>query len=179
MTPAKRFELAFTAALVPISVLIFWQTSHIGAPVRQLEVSPRMVPMILAGLLVACALLVAAECWLPWLRARAAHPGIEKQGHAAVVEAPLFGDSEDEGVDDSVSKRTLTVITVVFLAAIFALEPLGFLVTATALVFSLSTYLAPRFFIRNAVVSVVCIALVSLLFRELGVHLPDGILALP
>jgi hypothetical protein len=178
-TGQQRFELGLTTALVPITLLMFWQTSQIDAPVRHLEVAPRTMPMILAGLCFASAVLVAAQCWLPWLRARGANRSLEVATDTESLEETLFGDAEDEaGGGEEVSKSTLAVITVGFLISILVLESLGFLVTATALVFGLSTYLAPRSFVRNAIVSVVCISLVSLLFDELGVLLPTGILAL-
>lgn len=161
-TAQRIGEFAFAGALLVFSGLFIWQATLVPEPPRNIIVGPQTVPLILGGLMA----LTAALLVLRSLRTLLA--GTARTGLAVVA--------EPESDETTIRDWPGVVAVIVALIALFALlEPLGFVVSMTLFLFSLSTLFAPRRWILNLVVAVGFSVFFYWIFTEvLEVTLPAG-----
>lgn len=155
--------------VLPIfSSLYLWQALVIEVPGRDLVVSPRAFPTLIAVLMVAVSLTIAG------LEVRKA-----LLGRRTVTEAiPVITEGMDDDDGERISSWRDTWITLgAFTLYVILFPMLGFIVATVAFVFGLSSYLQRGKLLRNAIVAVIFPVLIYLVFTELlGVRLPAGIL---
>jgi len=144
------------------------QAITIQLPDRDLLISPRAYPTAIAIAMLAVSLLVSG------LELRKVLLG--RRGAAAGAGAPTEGtDDDDRERITNWRDAWITLGALVVYVAVFSF--LGFFLATTVFLVGVSTFFAPRKWLRNIIVSVVFSILVYLLFTELlAVRLPAGLL---
>lgn len=157
-----------------MSVAYLWQALIIDMPGRVLVVSPRAFPTFVGVLMVAVSLVVAAKELQSGMRLADATAPVAADPSDRLE---LGGDEEEPDEDAITSWRDLAVVLVAFLLYVVLFEPVGFLLTTLAFLLVLSSYFAPRRWLRNAVVCVLFTFATAYVFAGLlAVDLPAGLL---
>jgi putative tricarboxylic transport membrane protein len=178
-------RVCMVGVLPGFAALYLWQATQIHLPRRTLVVSPRAFPIFVGVLM----LLVAVVLAVKELRtpapapapARPADPAPEPAGtdeESAPVTVTLEDMPDDEDEDDRMSSwRDAWIVLGSLLVYVIFFRGSGFVISTTIFLFGLSTYFAPKSWLRNAIVSIAFSVLAYYLFRSvLGVQLPGGIL---
>jgi len=153
-----RAELGVAAFLAGLGVLILVDTAGLHAPYSQADpVGPKALPNIVAGLLLACAVVLAVDVL---------------RGGRGEAEG-----GEDVDLTQPTDWRTVVPLVAVFAANIVLVDTLGWVLSGTLLFFGSVVALGSRHYVRDLIVSVV-LAVGSFygFYLGLGIHLPAGLL---
>jgi putative tricarboxylic transport membrane protein len=151
-----EFGVALFLLLVGVVVLVNAATLSTNIATRG-PVGPKAVPIVVGGLLVVVAVMLARDVW-------------------------RGGQGEPEGGEDidlshGTDWRTVLLLAGAFLANAALIEPLGWPVSGAVLFFGAAFALGSRHYIRDAVIAVVMSVGTWYLFvLGLGISLPVGIL---
>lgn len=158
-------RMCLIAVLPAFSAFYLWQALTIELPNRTLLVSPRGFPTLVGVLMVVVTVAIAA-IEIHKIR-RAAKARDERE------EASAETDDDQERIT---SWRDAWVTFGALVAYVLLFGELGFLATTIVFLAALSTYLTPRSWLRNVIVSVVFTVAVDFVFTELlHVQLPNGV----
>ena len=150
-------KLVFLAVFpLAFSLFYLWQVLALPSPGRPLVVAPRAWPLIIAiAMLVVSAGMTVAIATRRW--------------------RPV-----DDGDDEELAPGDVLATIVAFVVFMFVFERLGFLISTSLLVFSLTMLTTPTRWKRNALVAILFAVVAEALFDGvLGVDLPAGLLTLP
>ncbi|WP_417216555.1 tripartite tricarboxylate transporter TctB family protein [Arthrobacter sp.] len=155
---ANRSELGFAALLGAVGAVVIIDAAGLHAPYSQADpVGPRVVPFIVGGLLLVCAILLAVRVW---------------RGDSAPAE-------EGEDIDPStpIGWRTVLPLIGFFILNIVLINPLGWVISGTVLFWGSVWALGSRHYVRDGIISLV-MALGTFygFYLGLGIHLPAGVL---
>ncbi len=151
-----EFGVALFLLLVGVVVLVNAATLSTNIATRG-PVGPKAVPIVVGGLLVVVAVLLARDVW--------------RGGHGE----PEGG--EDVDLSHGTDWRTVLLLVGAFLANAALIEPLGWPVSGAVLFFGAAFALGSRHYVRDAVIAVVLSVSTWYLFvLGLGISLPVGIL---
>lgn len=149
------------------SVFYLWQAMTVPLPKRELLVSPRGFPTAIAVAMVAVSVLLAAAQVLALVRK-----------HLAARRGDAVTEAEDDDRERITCWRDAWITFIALIAYIALFTLLGFTVSTLLFLAGLSTYLSPRRWIRNVIVSAIFSGAVFYLFAYvLGVQLPGGLLS--
>jgi putative tricarboxylic transport membrane protein len=160
-------HVAIIGVFPGFALFYLWQSLTITLPKRVLLVSPRGFPTTVAIAMVAVTVALAALEVI----------GLVRQRRAART-GETFTQAEDDDRERISSWRDawVTLGALVVYIAVFAF--LGFAIATFVFLAGVSTYLSPRQWIRNVVVSALFSVAVYILFSHLlGVQLPGGLIA--
>lgn len=154
-----RAELGVAALLAVVGIVIAVNASSL--PSVQAPADPigtRPVPFIVAGLLLACAVLLAVDVL---------------RGGRADAEA-----GEDVDLSHPTDWRTVGLLLLAFVANIALIDRVGFVISGAVLFWGSVLALGGRHYVRDGVISVVVAVLTFYAFYVgLGIKLPPGVLA--
>ncbi|PFG39032.1 putative tricarboxylic transport membrane protein [Georgenia soli] len=153
-----RAELGVAVLLAALGALILWDTAGLHAPYSQADpVGPKALPNIVAGLLLACAVVLAIDVL---------------RGGRGEAEG-----GEDVDLTHPTDWRTVVPLVAVFAANIVLVDTLGWVLSGTLLFFGSVVALGSRHYVRDLVISVL-LALGSFygFYLGLGILLPAGLL---
>jgi putative tricarboxylic transport membrane protein len=153
-----RSELGVAALLGALGVLILLDAIGLQAPYSQADpVGPKALPYIVAGLLLACAVVLAIDVL---------------RGGRGEAEG-----GEDVDLTHPTDWRTVVPLIAVFAANIVLVEPLGWVISGTLLFFGSVVALGSRHYVRDLIISAL-LALGSFygFYLGLGIKLPAGLL---
>lgn len=154
-------RIVLIVVLPVFSSAYLWQALSIPMPARQLVVSPRAFPTVVACLMLVVAIAIAVTEVIKIARAKGATEG-----------------TDDFDIERISSWRDAWVALGAYLVYVLVFPHLGFLVATVLFIIALSTYLAPKKWLRNTIVAVVFTAAIYALFTTLlSVRLPAGILS--
>jgi putative tricarboxylic transport membrane protein len=153
-----RSELGLAALLGVVGGVVVWDASRLQKTYAQADVvGPRTLPFIVGGLLLLCAVLLAADV----LRGG--------QGEAE--------GGEDIDLTHPTEWRVVVPLIGFFVANILLVERLGWVISGAILFWGCAWTLGSRHAVRDALVSVaVALASFYLFYAGLGIHLPAGVL---
>jgi putative tricarboxylic transport membrane protein len=149
-------------ALVLLSLFYFWNVLTIPEPPRVLQVSVNAYPLLVAGLMIAAAVLSSVVFGREAMRWRAGE-----------IPASTLGENEVS------SWRDLAVGGLGLAALVILMPALGYIVCATVFMIAVAEYFAPKKIVRNILTGVLLALVTYILFDYLGVRLPEGILPIP
>jgi len=154
-----RAEMGVAALLAVVGIVLAVNASSL--PSVQAPADPigtRPVPFIVAGLLLACAALLAVDVL---------------RGGRGEVEG-----GEDVDLSHPTDWKTVGLLLLAFVANILLIERVGFVISGTVLFWGSVIALGGRHYVRDAVISVIVTVLAFYGFYVgLGIKLPPGILA--
>jgi putative tricarboxylic transport membrane protein len=161
---AALLQTGFLILLVAFSAFYLWQTQYVPDPPRNILIGPRTFPRLIGGLMLLVSLLLLWRHLRPSAKADAEGLGIPS-------------DAEGEGEVTISDWPAVWAVLASLVALSFLLVPLGFTTTIALTLFGLSTFFAPKHWLRNLIVAVTFSVTVYLLFTLLlGIPLPNGIL---
>lgn len=153
-----RSELGVALLLLVLGVVVLWDASRIAGDVSQRGVvGPKAVPVLVGGLLVACAVLLGRE--------------VLRGGHGEV----------DTGAEIDLSHRgdwrTVLLLSGAFLADTALIDWAGWVISGTVLFWGSAYALGSCAYLRDLVIAVMLAVAGFYLFAVgLGIGLPAGIL---
>ena len=153
-----RAELGVALLLGAVGVLVFLDANGLVTPYSQSDpVGPKTVPFIVAGLLVACAVLLA-------------------------INVIRGGQGEAEGGEDvdlthPADWKTILPLAGAFILNILLIDWAGWVISGTVLFWGSVLALGSRHYIRDAIISL-ALALITFygFYLGLGIALPAGLL---
>lgn len=151
-------ELGFAALLGVAGAVVLVDALTLHAPYSQADpVGPRTLPFIVAGLLLACAVVLAVD--------------VLRGGHGRAEEG------EDVDLSGPMDWRVVLTLAGVLVANILLVDRLGWVISGTMLFWGCVWALGGRSYVRDGVVSLL-LALGTFygFFVGLGIHLPAGVL---
>jgi putative tricarboxylic transport membrane protein len=149
---ARPGELALGLVGAALGALVLQQTAAIPVAATYARISPRLIPFVVGGGLVALGLVMAARAALALKAPRGLAPPLERTDWAA-----------------------FSLAAVALLVHRFVLEPLGFVPAATLLFVAMAWALGSRALGRDLIAGAVLAALIWVgLGRGLGLQLPMG-----
>ena len=153
-----RSELGVAALLGVVGVVVAVDASGLDAGTAQVgPVGPKVVPLLVAGMLLVCAVLLAVDVL---------------RGGQGELEA-----GEDVDLDQSSDWRTVLLLVAAFVANIALIDRVGWVISGTVLFWGSVYALGSRHYVRDAVVAVVLsVATFYGFYVGLGIALPAGIL---
>jgi putative tricarboxylic transport membrane protein len=153
-----RSELGVAALLGVVGVVVAVDASRLDAGTAQVgPVGPKVVPLLVAGMLLVCAVLLAVDVL---------------RGGQGELEA-----GEDVDLDQSSDWRTVLLLVAAFVATIALIDRVGWVISGTVLFWGSVYALGSRHYVRDAVVAVVLsVATFYGFYVGLGIALPAGIL---
>jgi putative tricarboxylic transport membrane protein len=153
-----RSELGLALLLGAAGVVVLVDAAGLRAPYSQSDpVGPRTVPMIVGGLLLACALALTVN--------------VLRGGHGEAEEG------EDVDLTAPTEWRVLLPLAGVFLANVLLVDRLGWVLSGTLLFFGSAWVLGSRHPVRDVVISLALSLLTFYgFYLGLGIHLPAGLL---
>lgn len=155
---ANRSELGFAALLGAVGAVVIIDAAGLHAPYSQADpVGPRVVPFIVGGLLLLCAVLLAVKVL---------------RGDSAPAD-----DGEDIDLNTPIGWRTVLPLIGFFILNIVLINPLGWVISGTLFFWGSVWSLGSRHYVRDGIISL----LMSLgtfygFYLGLGIHLPAGVL---
>ena len=153
-----RSELGVAALLGAVGALVLIDAARLVVPYSQSDpVGPKALPMIVGGLLLICAVLLAVNVL---------------RGGRGEAEA-----GEDVDLTHPTDWRTVVPLVAVFAANIALVDTLGWVLSGTLLFFGSVVALGSRHYVRDLVISLL-LALGSFygFYLGLGIPLPAGLL---
>ena len=153
-----RSELGVAALLGVVGVVVAVDASRLDAGTAQVgPVGPKVVPLLVSGMLLVCAVLLAVDVL---------------RGGQGELEA-----GEDVDLDQSSDWRTVLLLVAAFVANIALIDRVGWVISGTVLFWGSVYALGSRHYVRDAVVAVVLsVATFYGFYVGLGIALPAGIL---
>jgi len=153
-----RSELGVAALLGVVGVVVAVDASRLDAGTAQVgPVGPKVVPMLVAAMLLVCAVLLAVDVL---------------RGGQGELEA-----GEDVDLDQSSDWRTVLLLVAAFVANIALIDRVGWVISGTVLFWGSVYALGSRHYVRDAVVAVVLsVATFYGFYVGLGIALPAGVL---
>ncbi|MBM6620531.1 tripartite tricarboxylate transporter TctB family protein [Micrococcaceae bacterium RIT802] len=154
----NRSELGFAALLGAVGVVVLVDAAGLHAPYSQADpVGPRVVPFIVGGLLLLCAVLLAIKVL---------------RGDNAPAD-----DGEDIDPNTPIGWRTVLPLIGFFILNIILINPLGWVISGTLFFWGSVWSLGSRHYVRDGIVSLL-MALGTFygFYLGLGIHLPAGVL---
>ena len=153
-----RSELGVAALLGAVGVVVAVDASRLDAGSAQVgPVGPRVVPFLVAALLLVCAVLLAVN--------------VLRGGHGELE------DGEDVDLGQSSDWRTMLLLVAAFVANIALIDRAGWVISGTILFWGSVYALGSRHYVRDALVAVVLsVATFYGFYLGLGIALPAGVL---
>lgn len=154
-----RSELGLAALLGAVGGVVVWDALRINVPYSQSDpVGPRALPLVVGGLLLVCAVLLAVN--------------VIRGGHGQAEEG------EDVDLTHPSDWRTVLPLLGAFLLNILLIDTVGWVISGTLLFWGSVWALGSRKYIRDGLISVVLAVLTFYgFYLGLGIHLPAGLLA--
>jgi putative tricarboxylic transport membrane protein len=160
-------HLSIIVVFPAFSLFYLWEATTVALPKRELLVSPRGFPTAIAIAMVVVSVLLAALQVFQLVKRRLA----ERNGSTT-------NEPEDDDRERITCWRDAWVTFGALIAYVAVFSYLGFAVSTLIFLAGLSSYLDPRHWIRNVIVSAIFAGAVYYLFTYLlGVQLPGGLLA--
>lgn len=153
-----RSELGVAALLGAVGVVVAVDASRLSGGTAQVgPVGPKVVPLLVAGLLVVCAVLLAVD--------------VLRGGHGELE------GGEDVDLGQSSDWRTVLLLVGAFVANIALIDRAGWVVSGTVLFWGSVYALGSRHYVRDGLVAVLLsVATFYGFYVGLGIALPAGIL---
>jgi putative tricarboxylic transport membrane protein len=153
-----RAQYGVCAFLAAVGILVILDANRLGESTSSNDpIGPRPVPVLLGALLLAVAILYAAD--------------VARGGHGE-AEA-----GEDIDLGSRMDWRTILLLIGAFIANAVLIEPLGWVISGTLLFWGSAFALGNRHYIRNLVIAVALSLITFYAFAiGLGVNLPAGVL---
>ena len=141
-----------------VGVMILWDASQLNAPYSQSDpVGPKTVPYVVAALVLACA------AWMVVDVLRGGHGDAES--------------GEDVDLTHPTEWRVVVPLIAAFVANIFLIDLLGWVISGTILFWGSVWALGSRHYVRDFVISLVLSLLTFYgFYAGLGIFLPAGVL---
>ncbi|MCA4134508.1 tripartite tricarboxylate transporter TctB family protein [Arthrobacter sp. M4] len=154
-----RSELGIAALLGAVGGVVVWDALRLSVPYSHSDpVGPRTVPLIVGGLLLVCAVLLAIN--------------VLRGGRGEAEEG------EDVDLSHPSDWKTVVPLLAAFLANILLIDTLGWVISGTLLFWGSVWALGSRKYIRDGLISIVMsVATFYGFYLGLGIHLPAGLLA--
>ena len=153
--PQRRSELGVALLLLTLGAVVLWDASRIAGDVG--AVGPKVVPVLVGGLLVVCAVLLGRD--------------VLRGGHGET----------DTGTDIDLRHRsdwrTVLLLSGAFLANAALIDWAGWAISGTVLFWGSAYALGSRAYLRDLVLAVMlAVASFYLFAAGLGIGVPAGIL---
>ncbi|HET7736615.1 MAG TPA: tripartite tricarboxylate transporter TctB family protein, partial [Nocardioidaceae bacterium] len=148
-----RSELGIAALLGVVGVVVLWDATQLDVPYSQADpLGPRALPFIVGGILLVCAVLLAAD--------------VLRGGHG---EAEM---GEDVDLSHPSDWRVVVPLVLAFVANIVLVERLGWVLSGAILFWGCAWALGSRHLVRDAVVALaMSLATFYGFYSGLGIHL--------
>jgi len=155
---SNRSELGFAALLGAVGVVVVIDAAGLHVPYSQADpVGPRVVPFIVGGLLLLCAVLLAVTV---------------ARGHTAEPD-----EGEDIDPNSPIGWHTVLPLIGFFILNIVLINPLGWVISGTLLFWGSVWSLGSRHYVRDGIISLVmAVGTFYGFYLGLGIHLPAGVL---
>lgn len=152
--PGTRSDLAAALFVLVLGLLAFWQAAVIPTSPIYAQVGPKLVPYLVAGVLVALGAGLVAVAW--------------RGG---------WSDSIEELQDAApLNPRALGLMLAGLLANLVLIEPLGFTIAATAQFVLVAAAFGSRAILRNLLIAfIVSLSAYGLFVKGLGVNIGAGV----
>jgi putative tricarboxylic transport membrane protein len=153
-----RSELGVAALLAAVGVVVAVDASGLEAGTAQVgPVGPKVVPLLVSGLLLVCAVLLALDVL---------------RGGRGELEG-----GEDVDLAQSSDWRTVLLLVAAFVANIALIDRAGWVISGTVLFWGSVYALGSRHYVRDGVIAVVLsVTTFYAFYLGLGIALPAGIL---
>lgn len=154
-----RSELGLAALLGAVGGIVVWDALRLNVPYSQSDpVGPRTLPLIVGGLLLVCAVLLALN--------------VARGGHGEAEEG------EDVDLTHPSDWRTVLPLLGAFLLNVLLIDVVGWVISGTLLFWGSVWALGSRKYVRDGLISL-ALALLTFygFYLGLGIHLPAGLLA--
>jgi putative tricarboxylic transport membrane protein len=153
-----RSELGVAALLGVVGVVVAVDASGLEAGTAQVgPVGPKVVPLLVSGLLLVCAVLLAVDVL---------------RGGRGELEA-----GEDVDLGQASDWRTILLLVAAFVANIALIDRAGWVISGTVLFWGSVYALGSRHYVRDGVIAVVLsVTTFYAFYLGLGIALPAGIL---
>lgn len=151
-----RSEYGFAGLLGAVAVLLTVDALSLDLPEGRVDkVGPVLVPLVVAGLLLACAITLAIE--------------VSRGKHGAPQEG------EDVELSSPIEWRTVIPLVLVLMATALLVNTLGWVIAGTLLFFGSVWSLGSRHFVRDLLISVaLSVSTFYGFYSGLGIYLPAG-----
>jgi len=153
-----RSELGVAALLAAVGAMVAVDASGLDAGTAQVgPVGPKVVPLLVAGLLVVCAVLLAFDVL---------------RGGRGELEG-----GEDVDLNQASDWRTVLLLVAAFVANIALIDRAGWVISGTVLFWGSVYALGSRHYVRDGIIAVVLsLTTFYAFYVGLGIALPAGIL---
>lgn len=154
-----RSELGLAALLGAVGGVVVWDALRLNVPYSHSDpVGPRAMPLIVGGLLLVCAVLLAVN--------------VLRGGRGEAEEG------EDVDLTHPSDWRTVLPLTGAFFLNILLIDTVGWVISGTLLFWGSVWALGSRKYVRDGLISVAMAVLTFYgFYLGLGIHLPAGLLA--
>lgn len=154
-----RSELGLAALLGAVGGVVVWDALRLNVPYSQADpVGPRVMPLIVGGLLLVCAVFLAIN--------------VLKGGHGEAEEG------EDVDLSHPSDWKTIVPLLGAFILNILLIDTVGWVISGTLLFWGSVWALGSRKYLRDGLISIVlAVATFYGFYLGLGIHLPAGLLA--
>lgn len=168
----QRRELLSGLGVVLGGLVLLLSSFAIATPVRTSPgLGPQALPALVSAGIIACGLLLTLSA----VRGKDPNQGIEEQ---------ILGEAESADLEELLHEApepipwgNLGVVLVLLVLYAATFIPLGFILSTTAFLFAMTTYIHPAKWLRNLLFAVLLSVSVFFLFRDaLSVSLPVGLL---
>ena len=182
-----RTELGFAAGVLALAVFMIVQIITMDVPEGVGAPGPRFVPALVAGFLILTGGLLAINVIRPPRHTAATstmgHLSTDMLEDLAAIDDPVDSPTTTSPVPAAdpeyvpVDYRTTGIVIAALIGFAFLLQPVGWLVTASALFWIVSRALGSRRPVFDIAVSVIFASVIQIAFSAgLGLGLPAGIL---
>jgi putative tricarboxylic transport membrane protein len=153
-----RSELGVALLLAVVGAVVAWDAAGLHAPYSRSDpVGPKVVPYLVAVLLVGCAVLLVRD--------------VLRGGRGANE------DGEDVDLSHPSDWRTVVPLVAIFAANIVLIDRLGWVISGALLFWGSAWVLGSRHYLRDGLVAVaLSVSTFYGFYVGLGIHLPPGLL---
>ena len=164
--PTRRpYRLVWMLILLAASAWYLWQAVPLPPLGRNVTPPPHFFPILVGGLLVLSTVVLSLKELARW-----------RESEASTAPQPDARGEADEPVSFA-GKRDFVVSLAILCVFFLLIRPLGFYLSAGAMLLGLSCYFEPRKWLRNLLASTFIVAMAYAIFHVgLGIGLPTGTL---